>query len=671
MMKSYVFVNCAVLIIVLVCQVLANAGEVGVFSESVLTTAFESGSGLFVVKVISQRQDEESKSFFYKVRIVDSIVAGDINGYYFSELFEIFAGPSYGDALKSGRRYALFVRQEGRYWFSWTHRDNVKEFPAKSYYWSLVAKAQEVYNRCAIRAFREPRREGMVSMPQLPGRIAVLCKQFRATEKRRAGFGREIYETDLGSRVDQNQARPGPANYYSPKIIMYRDQIEFLLGTPTLKIGWDYYWFCGEDKSSEGAGNRVGVLSARFDESQKCVRLFYELEKSQRWEKPSRGRRGRQSPPDDVQAVIKAFQKAIGSSDWEVALSLCSFKVNRKAKESDSLELFFKSVVPIEELLSETDVRVSGRSGSGINAVRYSFEVPVRFPEKDDGLEWEWSAVKNGGDWIIDFKVKTLEIQLKHNRMLQERFQNRGDHVLRMEKLRKGLDISLVPLAEEFVVGKPMLFRIEIANVSDETLGFMQDSWMVNDPMIVKGPDGKKVSYMDTSYQTIVWTDFIEPGETVVLVESYDVSTQYHITKPGKYSFEFTRFYVKRSNIVEVEVKGGELSPLEVATEKLKPIVPKKWNFSSRIMSGKQFGGSKAGSCLVLGMIDSKGGKEWNASIFIRIFLDCDKSQIDYKGSLGEFWGDCKWGPVYVYSYNATLRWPGYKSQLMKTLGIK
>ncbi|MHC4215583.1 MAG: hypothetical protein ACYSWP_19715, partial [Planctomycetota bacterium] len=77
MMKSCVFVKWAALVIVLVSQVSANGGEVGVFSESVLNAAFERGSSLFIVKVISQRQDEESKCFFYKVRILDKIVYGD------------------------------------------------------------------------------------------------------------------------------------------------------------------------------------------------------------------------------------------------------------------------------------------------------------------------------------------------------------------------------------------------------------------------------------------------------------------------------------------------------------------------------------------------------------------------------------------------------------------
>ncbi|MHC4215773.1 MAG: hypothetical protein ACYSWP_20690, partial [Planctomycetota bacterium] len=596
-------------------------------------------------------------------------VYGDIDG-YFSEQIEILAGPSYGDKLKAGRRYALFIRQEGRYWFSWAHRDDVIEIPEKSYYWPLVAKVEDVYNGSSIRAFREPRRGGMVSMPQLPERVSVLCKQFRATGKRRAGFGKDIYESELGSRMDVSKPESSVKIYHKPKILLYRDQIEFLFGRPTFKSGWDYYWYCGEDKSFEGEDDRVGVLSARFDESQRCVRLVYELEKSQKWKKPSRGKRGRQRPPEDVAALIEGFQKAIGSSDWEDALSLCSVKVGRKARESGSLEVFFKSVVPIKELLSETDIRVRGRSSSGNEVTSYSFDVPVLFPEKDDGLDWEWSAVKSGSGWVIDFKPKTLEIQLKHQRMFQESFQSRGDHVLRMEKMRKGFEISLVPLTEEFVIGKPMLFMIELANVSEETLMYGRTS-MVNDPMEIKGSDGKKVPYMGGSYQTAEGSDFIEPGETVVLVESYDVTSQYHITKPGKYSFQFTRFYVKQSNIVEVEVKGGELSPLELATEKLKPIVPDKWVFSSRIMSGKQFGGEKAGRCLALSMIDSKGGKEWNASIFVLVFLDCDKSQINYRSSLGEFWGDCKWGPVYVRSYNAPLRWPGYTSQIMMALDMK
>jgi len=335
--------------------------------------------------------------------------------------------------------------------------------------------------------------------------------------------------------------------------------------------------------------------------------------------------------------------------------------------ESDSLESFFKSVVPIKELVSETNVRVRG----GNCVTRYNFGIWVRFPEKDDRLTWEWSVVKSEDGWVVDFKLKTLEIQLKHHRMLEQGFQGPGDHVSRAEKMRKGLEIRLVPLAEEFVIGKPMLFRIEMTNVSGETLGFMQDSWAVNDPMIVKGPDGNKVAYIASHCQTFAWFDFIEPSETIVLVESYDVASQYHIAKPGRYSFQFKRLSVKRSNVAEVEVRSGEPSPRELLTEKLKPIVAKKWEFSRTITPCERFAAGNVGNCLALSMVDRKGGKELNASIFIRVFLDCDKSQIDYRSSLGEFWGDCRWGPVYVKSYNASIRWPGYKSQVMKALDIK
>jgi len=155
-MRSCLAVKWAAFVVVLLGQVPVNAGEIGVFPASVLDAAFESGSGLFVVEVISQRQDEAGKSFFYKVRVLDAIVAGDIGCPHFSEPIEIFAGTAYGDKLSADGRYALFIRKEGLYWFLWTHRDDVIEIGAKSYYWPLAAKAKQVYNGSAIRAFREP-----------------------------------------------------------------------------------------------------------------------------------------------------------------------------------------------------------------------------------------------------------------------------------------------------------------------------------------------------------------------------------------------------------------------------------------------------------------------------------------------------------------------------------
>jgi hypothetical protein len=107
---------------------------------------------------------------------------------------------------------------------------------------------------------------------------------------------------------------------------------------------------------------------------------------------------------------------------------------------------------------------------------------------------------------------------------------------------------------------------------------------MVNDPLMVKGPGDTNLPYIDTSYQTIVYPEFIEPGETVELVEYYDVRSQYHIIKPGKYSFQFKDSIsgAKPSNIVDLKIKPGILSALESVVEKLKLILSESWTLTRR-----------------------------------------------------------------------------------------
>jgi hypothetical protein len=642
------------------------------FSESVLIGAFEKGCSLVIAEILSVREDKPTKFYFYKAKIIRPIILGDVASGDLHGSPEFFADSPEPVVLKVGHTYALFIRKPDPYQLCLVDRDDAVEIDIsdKTKLKGLKQAAMRAYQKTSIYSFRKNMPGIRSSLPELPEALSILCERFRRRPTDRAEYARQIFQSDLGSRIVHNQAQPGPVNYYAPKIALSRWQVLHLLGAPGHKSGWTYSWFCGSDKHAPEADKYVGVLSATFNENEMCIRLVYETQERGKWARPDEEKAAKRELADQAKAVMLKFQQALKDSDWERALSLCSQKVKRKAKQSDSAEAFFKSVVPIQEVISFSDFRVRGWSSGGGGIERYHYYVGVRVPERDFADEWEWTIVRTRAGWFVDFKPYSLEVWMKHQK-IRYRYKP-GKPLVSREKRRKGLEIRLVPISEEFVIGEPMLFRLEMTNVGDETLPYWPTSYMVNDPMIVKGPNGKSVAFMGGSCQTAVWLEFIEPGETIILVGSYDVTSQYDIVSPGKYSFQFKR-WIKPSNIVEVDIKPGELSPAESLVQILTPILPECWEITRHVFTPDPFSSRQPDRCLLIGLIGQQGlkglGGRFGMSIFI--FLDDEKSQIEYKKRLGEFWGNCKWGPVYVNAYGAELLWPDYREQIVEVLGIR
>ena len=240
-----------------------------------------------------------------------------------------------------------------------------------------------------------------------------------------------------------------------------------------------------------------------------------------------------------------------------------------------------------------------------------------------------------------------------------------------MEKSLAGFDVLLIPLSQDFVIGKPMLFRVEIKNISDETLGYMNTSFMVNDPMIVKDSNDTIVPYIAGDAQTGGGPEFVEPGEIIILSDNYDARSQYHIVKPGKYTFQFKGLHqTKPSNIVKMDVKAGQLSALESVVEELRKILPDNWGLTRRIAYSRQFAAdTNIDGAVIVHLIGKPRHKTKDRGIGLGLYIN--PSQPDQGSFEGHLWGQCELGYVYANSINAELLWPNYKEQITKALDIK
>lgn len=253
------------------------------FSDEVLVNAFEKGSSLAFARILSVREEQGTRMYFYKVRLIDLIVPGDLSPRDIEEPIELFAGASYGSALKVGTDYAIFVTKDAPYYFSWTHRDSVIKLGVidPSFMMQFMTKTQYVYGETCLCQFRKNKSDDKIKLPPLSRKLRHTFKEFKEKENNRCDAVRSIYLSDVGSRKDESQPWSSIITFLPPKLELSRTQALFLLGDPTIKVGFTYKWFCGRYPDGEYAG----VLTIIFNKEEKDSLLMYGKEEIGKWVK--------------------------------------------------------------------------------------------------------------------------------------------------------------------------------------------------------------------------------------------------------------------------------------------------------------------------------------------------------------------------------------------------
>jgi beta-lactamase regulating signal transducer with metallopeptidase domain len=257
------------------------------FTESVLINALERGNSLVIAKILSVRANNETKTgkfYFYKTKVIEPIIIGDLRESDIKEPVELFAGSSFGDALTPGSTYALFIAKGAPYHLSWGFRNDVIKLDGfnDENLQTLVEATTELYKKTSIREFREAKLTEPAPyqiLPEMPA-IEMLCELFRTNPQNRAEVAKKIYESDMGSRRDLSEPLSSIMKYLPPKIILSREEIASLLGEPTLKCGWTYKWFCDPDKNNP---EHVGILSITFDQLAETSLVLYDKNDRVKW----------------------------------------------------------------------------------------------------------------------------------------------------------------------------------------------------------------------------------------------------------------------------------------------------------------------------------------------------------------------------------------------------
>jgi hypothetical protein len=244
-----------------------------------------------------------------------------------------------------------------------------------------------------------------------------------------------------------------------------------------------------------------------------------------------------------AKAVMDRFRKALRRSAWDKALSCCSPEVRAKAKGYATPEKFFLAVVPIGKLLAEPQYRFWTTRQRGRLFPQVTFYACfLRLMESKTGptVSWEWSVQKAGAGWEIDFKAIPVDEWIKQELDRQQRqAEERKAKLAALEPKLVGLRTQLTGISREYVLGKPMVFRLELINDGKWELSYDDQQVAVNGSMIITRTDGTLMPYIAQGCQTSGAYRPIGPGQTVTLFDGLDLAKDYAVKEPGRYKVQF------------------------------------------------------------------------------------------------------------------------------------
>jgi hypothetical protein len=240
------------------------------------------------------------------------------------------------------------------------------------------------------------------------------------------------------------------------------------------------------------------------------------------------------------------FQDTLAAEQWQEALSFCSDRVRAKAAEWPSPKAFFNETLPTELLLAQDfgywTVRSDQTGGFEWTdkANFYGLFVTLTEPESKPEVQWYWAIYATNNTWVIDYPpVKMDEYIAKKRRAIRER-EDRFEQIRHsLEPKARGIDARLTAVSQRFVIGSPMLFRVELANRGNTPVHY-KDSGVAFAPLTVRDDKNQPLSFTRVPLQIRVQWGEVGPDASAVLADKIDLNLQYAITMPGKYFVQFS-----------------------------------------------------------------------------------------------------------------------------------
>jgi len=240
------------------------------------------------------------------------------------------------------------------------------------------------------------------------------------------------------------------------------------------------------------------------------------------------------------------FQDDLAAERWQDALSLCSARVRAKASEWPSPKVFFNETMPVDLLLTQDfgywSVRSDRPAASGWteNATFYGLFVPLTDPKSEPAIQWHWAIAVTNQTWVVDYPpLKLEEFIARSKAAIQEREDKTKQIRQSLEPSVKAIKTRLSAVTERFRIGSPMLFRLELTNVGEKPVHYV-DSGVAFTELKLLDDKKQPLSGMQVPMQIMVRRGDVAPGKSVVLSEKIDLNLHYQVTTPGTYFVQFS-----------------------------------------------------------------------------------------------------------------------------------
>lgn len=204
-------------------------------------------------------------------------------------------------------------------------------------------------------------------------------------------------------------------------------------------------------------------------------------------------------------------------------------------------------------------------------------------------------------------------------------------------------------------IGQPIKLKLEMSNVGAQVHTYDDQQAAVNGSLVVKGPEGEAVPYIEPGAQTLGFQKQLKPGDTVTIFDGLDLAAQYLIAKPGKYTVKFFGSVgLPGSNTLEINVADGQLPDRTKLLKALIDSVPKGWKPSHN--NGAFF------------IINSPTRLKKDVA---SVSLTFTKTKVS-KDAEAEYAGETRLGHAWIKAESPTVknRWPEYRDKIREQLKV-
>jgi hypothetical protein len=244
------------------------------------------------------------------------------------------------------------------------------------------------------------------------------------------------------------------------------------------------------------------------------------------------------------------FQDALDGERWPEALSYCSDRVRAKSAEWPSLGTFFRETIPVDLLLA----RDFGPWHSAANF--YGLFVDLTAPQMSPYVQWFWAIAFTNNAWLVDYPPVKLDDYIARKKAA---IQARDDRIRQirqdLEPKVKATKTRLTAVIERFVVGAPMLFRVELVNSGNATVHY-QNAGIGYHPLTVLNENREPLPPKEQPSQIPVANAELAAGASAILADRVDIGRNHEITKPGKYFVQFSGRGLEIGERVPMEQSG-------------------------------------------------------------------------------------------------------------------